>query len=528
MKSVMSHNFSRIPQANIPRSSFDRSHSIKTAFNSGYLVPIFVDEALPGDDINLRMTCFGRLAPAVVPVMDNVYLDTFFFAVPYRLVWENWARFNGEQDDPDDTTDFEIPYMDAPASTGHLIGSLSDYLTVPTGIADLRHSCLWHRAYTLIWNLWIRDQNMQDSIPIDLGDGPDLPSEHTLLRRGKRHDYFTSCLPWAQKGPALELPVSGTAPVVYGWDDSAVPQWIKTSTGDPLTGSIAASASPVGRNEAGTEPAQYDPDGTLSVNLSAGNIGTINALRQSVAIQTLYEQDARGGTRLQEVVKSHFGVTGDDARLQRPEYLGGGRVNVNFHPIAQTSETTGGSPQGNLAATGVVSGGAGGFTKGFTEHCLLLGLACVSADLNYQQGLNRMFSRSTRWDFYWPLLGGIGEQAVLNKEIYAQGPAVTDGPDIVDDQVFGYQERYAEYRYKPSVITGKLRSTATGSLDVWHLAEDFSALPELDAAFIETNPPLDRVLAVDDEPQFIFDAYFRMKHARPMPTYSVPGVGLRL
>lgn len=510
MPSVMSHSFSRVPQAEIPRSSFDRSHGYKTTLDAGYLVPVFVDEALPGDTFNVSMDAFGRLATPIYPFMDNLFIDSFFFAVPIRLLWNNWEKFNGAQDNPEDSTDYVIPTMTAPAATGYAVGSLADYFGIPTEVPELEHSALWHRAYNLIWNEWFRDQNLQDSVTVDKDDGPDDPADYVLLKRGKRHDYFTSALPWPQKGPSVDLPLGTTAPIMTD-----------VGQGTPV-GIYSTADSTVHRMDADTATWHMGiPDalGEMYVDLSDATAATINQLRQAFQVQKLYERDARGGTRYIEIIASHFGVTSPDARLQRPEYLGGGSTPINISPIPQTSES-GTTPQGNLAAMGTLGIRGHGFTKSFTEHCVLIGMVAVRADLTYQQGLNRMWSRSTRWDFYWPALAHIGEQAVLNKEIYAQG---ADNP-TADEEVFGYQERFAEYRYKPSLITGQFRSSYAQSLDVWHLSQDFTALPVLNASFIEENPPLDRVIAVPSEPDVLLDAYIRMRCARPMPVFSVPGL----
>lgn len=515
--SVMKHRFSEVPKAEIPRSTFDRSHGHKTTFDAGYLVPILIDEALPGDTFNVKMTGFARLAIPIFPIMDNMYMDTHFFAVPVRLVWDNWQKFNGEQTDPGDSTDFTIPQMVSTAVTGYTTSSLHDYMGIPVGVPGLTHSSLWHRAYNLIFNEWYRDQNLQNSLVVDRDDGPDSPTDYVLQRRGKRHDYFTSSLPWPQKGPGVSIPLGTSAPI----SSDGNPLTLAEDTSGTNPGSFirtAASSIDAGFNPGGTAGVGMYYDSGLIADLSTATAATINSLRQAFQIQKIYERDARGGTRYTEIIKAHFGVTSPDARLQRPEYLGGGSSPVNISPIPQTAPTSGVSPQGNLAAMGTALLSNHGFTMSFTEHCLIIGLVSVRADLTYQQGLNRMFSRLTRFDHYLPALAHIGEQAVLQKEIFASGVPATD------DIVFGYQERYAEYRYKPSIITGLMRSDAAGSLDAWHLSQDFASAPVLDTTFIVEDPPVDRVIAVPTEPHFLFDSHFRMHCARPMPIYGVPGL----
>lgn len=533
------HLFSEIPRADIQRSSFDRSHGYKTTFDAGYLIPAFVDEVLPADTFILNTTAFSRLlSPLTVPVMDSMYFETFFFFVPSRLLWDNWQKFNGEQENPGDSTDYLIPTL--PDNTKFEVGSIGDYFGIPTGVNLSKINALPFRAYNLIWNEWFRDENLQDSVNVEKGDGPDDIADYKLLRRGKRHDYFTSALPWPQKGPGVEISLGTSAPIV-GLSVANGHVLQTTSTIMESVSNSSRASLPITMNPGNTYgPWGYvpqsdsgSPNSVLSAvdrvlyqtnstvpyaDLSTATAYTINSLRQAFQVQRLYERDARGGTRYTEILRAHFNVISPDARLQRPEYLGGSSSYININPVQQTSGSQSGStPQANLAANAQFVAKRHGFTKSFVEHGYIIGLINVRADLSYQQGLNRMWSRQGRFDFYWPVLAHLGEQAILNKEIYAQGTAA-------DDEVFGYQERYAEYRYYPSQITSKLRSTYAQSFDIWHLSQKFDNLPTLSSQFIEDNPPIDRVVAVQDEPQFIVDMWFNMKCVRPMPVYGVPGL----
>lgn len=550
---VKAHNFSNAPQVYQKRSRFDRSFVRKMTFNEGKLVPFFVDEVLPGDTISLTVRDFCRLATPVAPFMDNLYLDKFFFFVPNRLVWEHWQNFCFEQEDPDDSTDYVVPTCQLAGGTAgeNGIGTVWDYFALPTGLTNaLNVNALPFRMYYLIWNEWFRDENLQKSVKIDKSDtnavfkedrvsdqpswifstGTTYVNGFALAPRGKRFDYFTSALPFQQKGPGVSIGLAGTAAV-----DSTIPiDWpmeVKPNGGSYSTVNryelgdtgYATRTGALWTNNSndnawsGTNLKLPDFSAGLTVDLDSSSIFTISSLRTAFQMQKFYERLARGGSRYTEVLTSFFGVVSPDSRLQRPEYLGGSSKMMNINPVAQTSSTGDVTPQGNLAAYGVSASKYHAFTKSFVEHGYIIGLLEVRADLTYQQGINKMWLRSTVYDWYWPTFAHLSEQAILNAEIYAQG---TDD----DKGVFGYQERYAEYRYHPSEICGHFRSTYTKPLDVWHLSQKFDSLPTLSDQFIQDNPPVDRVVAVKNYPHFLIDIGFKYHTTRAMPMYGIPGL----
>lgn len=536
-QSSSQHSFAKVPKVDVQRSTFLRNRNYKTTFDSGYLIPFYVDEVLPGDSFNLQATLLARLATPLKPVMDNMYLDTHWFFCPNRLVWNDWEHFQGAKDNPDDDIDYLVPLVEPPASTFWPVHSVADYLGVPIGV-DLDVNALPFRMINLIYNEWFRDQNLQDSVTVNKDAGPDPATDYSLLRRGKRHDYFTSCLPWPQKGDAVNIVLGDTAPVIgtgkaigiigkaVGGTGSLIASGLCAAAGtiierDGALGVTAGDANPSSASMSSVIGLHTDPDySSVIADLSDASTVTINELRESIQLQRLLERDARGGTRYPEILKSHWGVTSPDMRLQRPEFLGSSSSPINVTAIPQTSNTpASGTPQGNLAAFGVHQGRTG-FTKSFVEHGFVIGFVSVRADLTYQQGLNRMWSRRTRFDYAMPVLAHLGEQAVLLKELYATGvPGIE-----ADDKVFGYQERFGEYRYGQSLITGKFRSTYSTPLDMWHLAQEFGSAPVLGPTFIEENPPIDRVVAVNTEPQFLLDSYIECKCTRALPMYGVPGL----
>lgn len=523
---VSQAHFASTENPKIQRSKFDRSSGFKGDFDAGELVPFFIDEALPGDTFQGNVNIFGRLSTPLKPIMDNIYIDVHFFSVPNRLVWDNWKRFMGERPNPDSTTDFLIPELNMGVATFPPYSN-ADYLGLPTSVGNLTNlSALPFRAIKIIWNEWYRDENLQDSIVFSTGDGPDSISDSLLLYpRGKRKDYFTSAQISPQKGPPVEIPIGSSAPVTGG---TIATNDLPFNMGGTVGNTFNVGSTYGSMNSSDATPSsaafRFGQETGLKLtgataDLSSATATTINQLRQAFQLQRMYERDQRGGTRYTELIRSHFGVVSPDARQQRPEFLGGGTLNVNINPIAQTSATSGGStPQGNLSAMGTFkTSGTIRFTKSFTEHEIIIGFLSARADLNYQQGINKMWLRQTRDDFYWPTYAHLGEQAILNKEIYAQGTSE-------DENVFGYQERYSEYRYKPGIITGAFRSNYPQSLDIWHLAQDFSSLPALNEVFVRENPPMDRIVAVPSEKTFIADIFTELYCTRPMPTYSTPGL----
>ncbi|WNK14659.1 MAG: major capsid protein [Microvirus sp.] len=533
--SVSVHDFAMIPRADIPRSSFRMQTSHKTTINASLLVPVYVQEVLPGDSFNLKMTMFSRMATPVYPIMDNIHMESFFFFVPCRLVWDNWQKFMGQQENPGDSISYVVPQIVSPVG-GFPRLDIYDYMGLPCapnlGGNTISINALPLRAYNLIYNQWFRDENLQQSQLVPKGDGPDVSTAFVLAGRGKKHDYFTSSLPFAQKGAAVSIPLNGNAAVTgigaisafnFNQTNVVVDESQALGVTYPFAGQMSSTAPAQAITIRGTAAGTAGVPAVFA-DLSTATSTTINALRQSFQIQRLLERDARGGTRYTEIVRSHFGVTSPDARLQRAEFLGGGYSPIDISPVPQQSQTPAvgeGTPLGTLAGVGTNLARNHGFNSSFTEHGYIIGLVNVRADLAYQQGVRKLWSRSTRYDFYFPVFAHLGEQSILNKEIFADGSAA-------DAQTFGYQERWAEYRYHPSMITGYFNSTNPTPLDAWHLAAKFATRPALNGSFIVDSAftVLPRVLSAGasaSNQQFLCDIFFDVKAARPMPMYSVPG-----
>jgi len=513
--------FGQVPRADIPRSSFDLSHGLKTTFDADYLVPMGVWDVIPGDSWNCKTTVVARLATPLQVLQDNIYIDTFYFFVPYRILWDNFEKFMGAQDDPGDSIDFTIPVIgDAQTSN---TGDVGDYMGLPEGIVSTGYdiSALPFRAYRLIWNDWFRDENLQDSVLWTSGDGPDNTANsgftNAPLKRCKRHDYFTSALPWPQKGDPVQLPLGEKAYLAYDGLINTDVNVLSTDTGnyheldDPGASiQVSSTTGAFGNN-------------TLYADLSTATAATINELRLAFQTQRLLERDARSGTRYVETLKAHWGVTFPDYTAQRPVYLGGGSNRIDITPVPQTTEpgtATADDAKGKLAGYGY-GNGQSGFTKSFVEHGVIIALVNARSDITYSQGIDRYWTKQTRYDFMFPALTQIGEQAILNKEIWLEG-------DATDDDVLGYTGRYNEYRFQNSKLTGLARPTATGTLASWNLSEEFTSQPTLGSTFIESNTgtPLDRAIAVPTEPHFIADIWHDIKAARPLPLYGDPaGIG---
>uniref|UniRef100_A0AAU8B692 Major capsid protein n=1 Tax=Dulem virus 164 TaxID=3145641 RepID=A0AAU8B692_9VIRU len=544
-RNVESHFALNPTRIDLSRSTFDRSASVKTSFNAGDIVPFFLEEVLPGDTFNVKSSKVVRMKTLLTPMMDNVYLDTYYFFVPNRLVWKHWKEFNGENTEsawiPETT--YEVPQITAPADTGWSVGTIADYFGIPTGVPGLSVNALPFRAYALVMNEWFRDQNLSDPLVVPDDDATvagvntgtfvsDVAKGGKPYTAAKYHDYFTSCLPSPQKGPDVTIPVSsGSNYPVVGLSDVHDPGGYALfgKSGSSQTANVFVDLSKLAVNSSSSPSASnngsydfFEPLNLWAVNDGSVSAATINQLRLAFQIQKLYERDARGGSRYIEILKSHFGVTSPDARLQRPEYLGGNRVPININQVIQQSGTGSGSetPQGTVVGMSQTTDTHSDFIKSFTEHGFILGVMVARYDHTYQQGLDRLWSRKDRFDYYWPVFANIGEQAVKNKEIYAQG-------NSEDDEVFGYQEAWADYRYKPNRVTGEMRSSYAQSLDVWHLADDYASRPSLSDSWIrEDKSNIDRVLAVQSSVsnQFFADIYVQNRATRPMPMYSVPGL----
>ena len=564
-------HFGQTPKINQKRSKFNRSCSNTTTFNAGDCVPLYVDsDILPGDTVQMDMAELVRMGTPIYPIMDNLYMDIYWFFVPHRLVWDHWQAFWGENEDPwTQTTEYEIPQIEAPATTGWTEGTLADYMGIPTKVPGLSVNALPLRAYAKIWNDWFRDENLKTNCHIykdettrtGVNSGTyttDVELGGKPAKAAKFHGYFTGALPEPQKGTPVSIPLGTTAPV-YTYDDLTIKSvsttpgtransvtpiiWYSTAqTGgkwsaknyEPSTLTTDIEVPGIYVTGGGTALSQntyldatvmtgakaYVTPANLMADLSTATAATINQLRTAFAIQKYYENAGLHGTRYIEYLKSVFGVTSSDARMQRAEYLGGQRVPLNIDQIIQTSSTDNTSPQGNTAGFSCTINRDSMFTKSFEEHGTLMCIGVVRTDRTYQQGLSKMWTRKKWTDFYNPFFANLGEMAILNENIYAQG-------NSTDKEAFGYQEAWAEYRYQENKVTGYMRSNATGSLDVWHFADNYNALPQLSGTWIdEPTANIDRTIAVTSQltHQFIGNFFFKTYYTRCMPVYSVPGL----
>lgn len=537
------NNFAINPQISISRSRFNLNQDIKTTFNAGQLIPFNVTEILPGDTFKNRTNIVCRMSTPIKPVMDNAWADIMYFYVPNRILWEHWEELQGANKSGPWTpnTEHTVPQTTSPETTGWRTGTIADYMGIPTNVPGLSINSLPFRAYCQIWNDWFRDENLQNFTYISKEDGTTTGTNgddyiQSPITGGmplpvcKVHDYFTSALPEPQKGPDVLLPLGQNAPVIadgplkFNFGSNSAVINTQTSATVNTTGSLGYYNQGPGSITAGNDVATYKEG--LSVNLENATAATVNQLRLAFQTQKMFEKDARGGTRYIEILKNHFGVTASDARLQRAEYLGGKKIPITMTQVLQTSSTNSTSPQGNTAAYSLTIDSSEYFTKSFEEHGYIIGVICVRTSKTYQQGLNKMWSRKSREDFYMPVFANIGEQPILNKEIYAQG---TD----TDNEAFGYQEAWAEYRYKPNIVTGEMRSNSTdtegnaNTQDIYHYADYYTSLPTLGSNWItEKTENIDRTLAVQSSTshQFIADIYVQEIATRPMPLRSIPGL----
>ena len=524
MQSNMIHQYSNVPEAFIERSNINRSFSYKTTMDAGYLVPFYNDLMYPGDTFTMQTYVFGRMATPVYPIFDNLFVETFYFSVPVRLVWENFQAFMGEvnTNTSSQITSMEIPHRQVLQDSVYTENTLQDYFGLPTYCYNYGHSVLPLRAYTLVWNEWFRSDYLQDPIEINFGDNGKEDPNYVLLRRGKRFDYYTSCLPFPQSGPGVEISLSGNAPIMAQYTQAPAGTNVTCYTArDGASSTVFNAITYASPGVAGALTGEG-----VYADLSELSAITINSLREAFAMQQFLERMAQGGNRYTEIIRAMFGVTSPDARLQRPEFLGHGQSRININPVEQTSQTSAdGTPLGQLAAYGVFRDEHHAFSYSATEHCIILGLINIRADLTYQNSLWKHWSYVSREQLYWPQFAHLGEQAVYVQELWNPGEKGSPGNwSTIQDEVFGYQERYGECRYYPSMVTGLFKTNTKSGLDAWHLSQSFTKAPQLNSSFIEDNPPINRVVAVPSEPHFIVDIFCDLQCARPMPVYSTPGL----